>query len=174
MKWVWSQSGSLQMYFFLLVLPFFFSFLWLNKSIQLSILIFWMCYIHATGNKHQYFDPVGFFPENKTLIQGRLSKSKTLFYNWRSSNTNFESFFVQSWKLLYKTSSWSDIFSCNIGVCNGNADRPIIMEALAGTTIIVYQIGVLLKFNTRYQKMLMSVLIKAGLKIPFNLHDSNY
>lgn len=48
------------------------------------------------------------------------------------------------------------------------------MEALAGTTIIVYQIGVLLKFNTRYQKMLVSVLIKAGLKIPFNLHDSNY
>jgi len=75
---------------------------------------------------------------------------------------------------LYKTSSWSDIFSCNIGVCNGNADRPIIMEALAGTTIIVYQIGTLLKFDTRYQKMLVSVLIKAALKIHFNLHDSNY
>lgn len=35
--------------------------LWLNKSTQLSVLIFSMCYIHATGNKHQYFDPVGFF-----------------------------------------------------------------------------------------------------------------
>jgi len=48
------------------------------------------------------------------------------------------------------------------------------MEALAGTTIIVYQIGTLLKFDTRYQKMLVSVLIKAALKIHFNLHDSNY
>lgn len=48
------------------------------------------------------------------------------------------------------------------------------MKALAGTTIIVYQIGVLLKFDTRYQKMLVSVLIKAALKIPFNLHDLSY
>lgn len=38
------------------------------------------------------------------------------------------------------------------------------MEALAGTTIIVYQIGILLKFDTRYQKMLVSVLIKAAFK----------
>lgn len=48
------------------------------------------------------------------------------------------------------------------------------MEALAGTTIIVYQIGILLKFDTRYPKMLVSLLIKTALKNPFNLHDSNY
>lgn len=54
--------------------------LWLNKSTQLSVLIISMCYIHATGNKHQYFDPVGFFSENNTLIQGRASNSKTSFF----------------------------------------------------------------------------------------------
>lgn len=48
------------------------------------------------------------------------------------------------------------------------------MEALAGTTIAVHQIGILLKFDTGDQKTLVSVLIKAALKIPFNLHNSNY
>lgn len=48
------------------------------------------------------------------------------------------------------------------------------MAALAGTTIMVYQIGVRLNFDTRDQKMFVSVLIKAALNIPSNLCGSNY